>query len=185
MPGMRKRFRFIHPLVCCVSLVVVLPPATAQVSASPPDLQSCRQFTRQFYDWYVPYTQKRLSGPASDVAIKRKPGVFSPSLLAALKADSEAQARSKEEIVGIDFDPFVGGQDPYAHYTIRKVTFKAGKCFAEVWHAADRNTANKPDAIAELTQQEGLWQFVNFHYPDVNADLASVLSTLKKQRGKR
>jgi len=154
MPGMkmRKTFRFIHPLACFVALVVVLGPATAQVSTPSPDIQSCRKFTREFYDWYVPYTQKQLSVPASDVAIRRKPGVFSPSLLEALKADSEAQARAKQEIVGIDFDPFVGGQDPYAHYTIRKVTLKAGKCFAEVWHAAHHDTALKPDAIAELTR---------------------------------
>ena len=185
MPGMRKTFCYVHPVVCCVSLVVVLLPAAAQVSTPTQDVQSCRQFARQFYDWYVPYTQKRLSGPASDVAIKRKPEVFRPSLLQALKQDSEAQARAKDQIVGIDFDPFVGGQDPYAHYSIRQVTLKTGKCFAEVWHVAVQDTADKPDAIAELAEQEGHWRFVNFHYPDVNADLVSALSLLRKERGKK
>jgi len=181
---MRKTFRF-HLLVRCISLVVGVLPATALVSTPSQDVQSCRQFTRDFYDWYVPYTQKQLNGRVSDVAIKRKPEVFSASLLQALKADSEAQARVKGYIVGIDFDPFVGGQDPYEHYTVRQVTLKAGKCFAEVWHEAAEDTARKPDVIAELTEQEGHWLFVNFQYPDVNTDLVSVLSVLRKQRSKR
>ena len=182
---MRRSLRFIHPLVCCVLLVDALLPATAQAPAPSQDVQSCRQFTREFYDWYVPYTQKNLAGPASDVAIKRKPEVFSPSLLQALKADSAAQARAKGEIVGIDFDPFVGGQDPYERYTVRKVTIKSGICFAEVWNGTNHTTATKPDVIAELTQHKGPWRFVNFHYPDVNTDLVSVLSSLRKERSKR
>jgi len=173
-------------VACCVSLVFIFfLPATPQTSTtSSQAVQSCRQFTRDFYDWYVPYTQKRLRVPASDVAIKRKAEVFSPGLLRALKLDSEAQARTKGEIVGLDFDPFISGQDPFAHYAVRRVTLKAGRCFAEVWHVAADDKARKPDAIAESTEQEGRWRFVNFHYPDENTDLVSVLSVLRKERSK-
>ena len=50
--------------------------------------------------------------------------MFNPALLQALKLDSEAAARAKGEIVGIDFDPFVGGQDADDHYEARRVTWE-------------------------------------------------------------
>src|SRR5579872_7505605 len=84
--------------------------STAQVTSTPDQSASCRRFAQAFYDWYVPLLQKQSNGPTSDIALRRKAEMFGPNLLRALKLDSAAQARAKGELVGIDFDPFVGGQ---------------------------------------------------------------------------
>ncbi len=159
--------------------------AAQQPPARPDDSASCRRFTQAFYDWYVPYLQKELKVPASDIALERKPEVFSPELLRALKEDSAAQARVKEEIVGLDFDPFVGSQDPADRYETRKVTLEGNVCSVEVWGvSAEAGKSAKPDVVAQLTQVKGHWQFLNFRYP-MNADLISVLGILRKDRQKR
>src|SRR5437868_8560176 len=79
--------------------------SSAQKSPRAQEISGCLRFAQEFYSWYVPFTQKHLNGPASDVAIRRKPAAFTTELLRALKSDSETQTRSRGEIVGIDFDP--------------------------------------------------------------------------------
>jgi hypothetical protein len=159
----------------------------AQAAPQSPESSSCQQFAQQFYDWYVPFTQKRLHMPASDVALQRKAVVFSPQLLRALRIDSEAQARAKGELVGLDFDPFLGSQDPADHYEARQATVKNGTCSVGVWRASPTDTAEKmdrPEAVAELKQQNGGWQFVNFTYSVGGPDLLHQLANLRQERRK-
>jgi hypothetical protein len=184
---MDLKARIIH-LVCFVVLATISIPALAQAGSNANELSSCRQFAQSFYSWYVPFTQQRLKHPASDVALQRKTAVFAPALLRALRADSQAQRRAKGELVGIDFDPFVASQDPADHYDTRKITVKDHKCFVEVWrNSPNDNSAKsgKPDVIAEISEQTGQWQFVNFRYPDLNSDLITILAALRKERGEQ
>ena len=44
------------------------------------------------------------------------------TLLQALRVDSEASAHAKDDIVGLDFDPFIGSQDPANRYEARNAT---------------------------------------------------------------
>jgi hypothetical protein len=149
---------------------------------------SCRKFAQDFYDWYVPLTQNVSPNTAAATARKiraHEPEVLSPSLLEALQADDEAQEQAKGELVGLDFDPFVGDQDPADHYEVRKARVERDQCFAEVWRNSPTDTAQKsgkPNVIAVLTQQDGRWRFVNFKYPEMKADLTSVMSDLAKER---
>lgn len=162
--------------------------AAAQVAPVPQDSSSCRRFVQQFYDWYVPLTQKTMKGPASDSALQHKAEVFNPDLLRALKVDSEATAHAKGEIVGLDFDPFVGSQDPADRYEARGVAWRENKCSVEVWDASPTGTADKsrkPDVIADVGFDRGHWQFLNFRYPGLNADLVNVLAQLREERRKR
>jgi hypothetical protein len=130
--------------------------------------------------------EKHRYRPA-DTAIQRKATVFDAILLQALKVDFAAQ-RSSKEIVGIDFDPFVGN-DGGEDYEIRKVSLKGDRCFVEVWQAplSDKSwKPDKPDVIAELSKQTGHWQFMNFHYPTMeNSDLISALEWWREARGKQ
>ena len=185
---MNNRAAVVQFWIWCVVLATASRYAVAQVSTHPEETSSCRQFAQAFYDWYVPFTQKRMNGPASDIALKRKADMFSQELLRALKIDSGAQARAKGELVGIDFDPFVGSQDPAGHYEARRVTWRGDRCSVEVWPASPTDTAaksEKPDVVAELVQEKGHWQFLNFHYPDLKADLVSVLARLREDRRKQ
>jgi len=183
---MSSNGRCIRKLACYFIVGVASLSATAQKSGPPQENSPCRRFVQEFYDWYVPFTQKNMNGPTFDTALKRKPTVFSPTLLRALKADSEAQARA-QEIVGIDFDPFVSSQDPADHYDVRQARIKNDKCYVEIWRDSARDTSAKtgmPDVIAELRKRAGKWQFVNFRYPDLKSDLMTALAGLRKQRSK-
>ena len=153
--------------------------AVAQVPARIDDA-SCRRFAQAFYDWYAPITQKKLNVPASDVALREKADAFTAELLRALKLDSEAQARTKDDIVGLDFDPFVGGQDPASRYEVRRATVLDGRCSVEV---AATKSKDSP-VVAELVSDKGRWRFANFRYPDLKTDLAAVLTQLAEERRK-
>lgn len=179
---MRNQMYLLGALGWCFAMVIS---ASAQVVQPQLDTSSCRQFSQDFYDWYVPLTQKKLHVAVWNVALQRKPDVFSSDLLWALKNDSEAQSRAKGELVGLDFDPFVGGQDPADHYEVRKAALERTKCSVEVWRNSPNDRAeksDKPDASAELVQQNGHWKFTNFRYPQLNADLRNVLAALAKDR---
>jgi hypothetical protein len=116
--------------------------------------------------------------------------MFSAKLFRALKADREAQANSGE-IVGLDFDPFIGSQDPGDpgdRYEVRRVSRQGNRCSAEVWfssRANKREISGSPEVVAELALENGKWRFVNFGYPSLNADLLSVLQALREDRRKQ
>jgi hypothetical protein len=172
----------------CAVILMLPAHAVAQVAPVPQDSSSCRRFVQQFYDWYVPLTHASVNGPASDSALKHKAEVFNPDLLRALKLDSEASAHAKGEVVGLDFDPFVGSQDPADRYEARHVTWRENKCSVEVWDASPADPAaksKKPDVVADVVIDRGHWQFLNFRYPELNADLVNVLARLREERRKR
>jgi hypothetical protein len=75
----------------------------AQVSVRQSESSSCRKFAQEFYDWYRPVTKERALRPAWYLAMQRKPEAFNQDLLRALKIDSDASARAKGELVGLDF----------------------------------------------------------------------------------
>jgi hypothetical protein len=173
--------------VCFVALAVLsfsvfTPSQTDSTRAS-----SCKQFAESFYSWYVPFTQKNFQRPAFEIALEKRPTAFSPELLLALRADAQAQRGAKGEIVGIDFDPFVGSQDPARHYDARKATLRGEVCLVEVWRDLPSDNSAKsdePDVVAEISNQTGQWHFDNFQYPSLKADLKQVLISLQDERRK-
>lgn len=145
---------------------------------------SCKAFVQSFYQWYVPLAHREdLKGPASDLALKHKASAFSAGLYQALKADSEAQARSKE-LVGLDFDPFLNSQDPDTRYDVRAVKQAGEHCSAEVFGVGDSGKRTQPDVVAELTRAGEDWIFTNFQYPSLKTDLLQVLKRLAADRRK-
>ncbi len=144
---------------------------------------SLRKFVQEFYDWYAPLAGKQSEAPAFEVALKRKPSAFSPQLVKPLREDAEAQAKVTDDIVGIDWDPFLHTQDPDAHYAVGRITGKDQTYRVEVHAVRNGKTQPKPDVIAEVANQEGQWLFVNFRSPEGD-DLLSALAALKKSREK-
>jgi hypothetical protein len=184
-----KCLRVTHMMKCSAVCLGLLFSGLCLAQAAPHSLESssCQLFAQQFYDWYVPIAQKPLDGPASDVALQRRAVVFSPQLLHALRMDSEAQALAKGDIVGLDFDPFLGSQDPADHYEARQATVKNGTCSVGVWRASPTDTSAKmdgPEAVAQLKQQNGSWRFVNFTYSVGGPDLIHLLANLRQERRK-
>ena len=167
-------------IALCIALFIPV------FAAAQPPVDSCKKFVDSFYAWYLPRILK--TPDIFMVALKTKPDAFSPALRDALQKDFDAQTKVKEDIVGIDYDPFLGSQEPAETYNVKNVAMKNGSCFAEIWGKwpASSNDKNpKPDAIAELKPVGDAWQFVNFSYPYDNMELMGNLADLAKERAKK
>jgi hypothetical protein len=165
-------------------ILIWVPPAPAQ-EPSLPTQASCLHFVQGFYDWYVPLTKKKMNEPAFNVALQKKPDAFNADLLQALRVDSEASAHAKDDIVGLDFDPFIGSQDPAIRYEARNANLLNNKCSVEIFPASTTDKATKPgkpDVIADVAFDHGHIRFTNFRYPDLKTNLLSVLKTLREER---
>ena len=156
--------------------------SAARAAQSPQDpAASCRTFVQGFYTWYVP------KHGVEDV-LKYRRSAVSPELARALKEDLQASAKNSDEIVGLDFDPFLNAQDTAERYVVGKVTPKGDTFWAEIHRMESGKRVKEPDVTAEVACKEGKCFFVNFHYGKTeqaeNENLLSVLKTLKKEREK-
>jgi hypothetical protein len=158
---------------------------SAQPSATPPiaNVQPPApgyRFVQGFYDFYLP---RLASGAAEWDAIKRERGAsFSPELLAALDQDAAAAAASPDEIVGLDFDPFLATQDPCEHYEVGPESPAGPNHRVEVFAVCGGTRELTPSVVAEIAQRGEAWVFVNFHYPGEQTDLLRVLAELSAGR---
>ncbi len=141
-------------------------------------------FTKSFYDWYV---QKDKNRNTDDV-LKYKKEILVPELYKALKADSDAQAKVPDELVGLDFDPFLNAQDFAQKYQVGKALLKGNNYWVDVYGLWNGKKKKKPDLKAEVACSATACQFVNFHYDhDVpgNENLMQILQALKKERDQK
>jgi hypothetical protein len=129
--------------------------------------KSCRNFVQQFYDWYV----KRPEFPR---ALKYRRSAFSPELSRRLTEDNEAQAKTPGYIVGLDFDPFLNGQDPGEHYVVGRIKLTGEQtCWAEIHKGSSDKMSKATYVAAELVSNVGRWHFVNFYYSLPNSDFSA------------
>ena len=139
-----------------------------------------RTFVEGFYAWYVPAALAEHRSPVWYRAMGERKATFSPTLLTALQSDSATQSRSPNEIDGLDFDPFLNGQDLCEKYELGAVTQQADKYLVEVYGVCAGQKHSTPDVFAQVTQApDSSWMFVNFLYSTKEGDdLLSVLSRL-------
>ena len=175
--------------VICWLVLVVFPSALpAQQQGDLQTSKSVHDFVQQFYGWYVPQALSNHHGSAWDLALKDKGDEFSPNLLQASKEDSDAQAKAKNDIVGLDFDPFLNTQDPCKRYEVGTVTQTGSDYRVEVYGICSGKKKAKPDVVCEVGRRNSRWEFVNFHYPNLmkdysnSADLLAILKLLREQR---
>ncbi len=149
---------------------------------------ACRNFVQGFYNWYVQKTQKAEADQEGgfNLALKYKKEAFSDELFRRLKEDAEASAKNSDEIVGLDFDPFLNAQDIGERYVVGKVTPKGDRYRVEVYGIWSGKKNAKADVIPEVMLKDGRWIFVNFIYGDgEDENLLSVLKTLREERQKK
>src|SRR5262249_54797397 len=137
-----------------------------------------------FYDWYV-------QSPDSSRALKYKRSAFSPTLARALYEDDEAQAKSPGEITGLDWDPFLSGNDnpPGERYVINNISLRGDRT---CWVELHRMSYSEDVVAAEVVHNGGGWHFVNFYYRFPKAQtlaesvsrggLLTILKTLRQAR---
>jgi hypothetical protein len=170
---------------CVVSLLALACPLWAQTEVAEKSRRSCGSFVQTFYDWYLPRAQKE---DFIQRALEHRKSSFSPELIRAVQEDYAAAARVPDEIVGLDFDPFLNTQDPAHRYVTGRVDLKQQRCWVAVYGIQNgRRSANR-DVTPELTMSNGRWKFVNFHYPEPSCskcdNLLSLLDRLRREREK-
>lgn len=160
-----------------VAAAAQLAGGSADVLATDSVAQAGAAFTQGFYDWYA-HHQDRL-----ETAVADRPEVFEPALLAALRADLAASARSPGEVTGLDWDPFLGGQDRCDPYRVDIVTRRADTLFVAVrgW-CSSAGSRSEPDAIPELLQRRGRWMFVDVRHGADEGTLRQDLARLAAAR---
>lgn len=155
----------------------------AQEKTTPPATDSVRTFVQGFYDWYAPRLAKDKNGSVYPRALKEKASAFSPDLLHALKEDLAAQSKSKDEIVGLDFDPFLNSQDPAPIFKVGKITQGRDSYHVDVHAVSNGKPEPKPSVTAIVVNQKGQWIFADFHYPE-GENLLHLLRQYKNDREK-
>jgi hypothetical protein len=170
-----------------LALAAVNSPAQPTADTQEEAKLSCRQFVQNFYDWYgrTARDQTKKNFSPVDFALKEKAKNLSPTLFRDLQADREAQ-RNADEIVGLEFDPFLGAQDVADRYEVEDATPRQQSYRVRVHGIWNGKKRSRPDVIAELARKKnGEWIFVNFYYPGPYAsDLVSVLKRLREDRAK-
>ncbi len=139
---------------------------------------------RDFYKWYVPFTNSGKNNTGWDTALRTKRASFDAALIRLLDADLKASAANKDEIVGHDGDPFLNTQDPCERYDIGPATTKVVSVLVQILATCQGKRDAKADVTAELRQLQGKWVFTNFHYPD-GGNLIALLAQLRKDRTKK
>jgi len=138
---------------------------------------SATRFAQAFYDWY------RARGDEFEGAVRDSPAAFEPSLLQAIKADLEAQARSPDEVVGLDWDPILNTQDPCDPYRVQGTTRRGDTVLVSVQGTcADREPQVGPDVIAEIGRDGGRWVFLDFRHGGDAGSLRQDLLRLQEGR---
>jgi hypothetical protein len=176
-------------IVCsCLFFFCVATPCESWAQQPAALKRSCQTFVQSFYDWYLPRLVNETPLPAPDLALRDRSSAFSPELLHALRDDAAARASVADEIVGLDFDPFLNTQDPDSSYVLGRVMQKGNSCRVEVHGVASGQKRVKPDVIPELTYKHGRWMFVNFHYGKsklpADENLVGILASLRRDRQK-
>jgi len=159
------------------------PPATAPADSTLGQLatdsaaQSAARFAQAFYDWY------KAQGDRFEIALRERPQFFAPELLAAMKADLEAQVRNPNEVVGLDWDPFLATQDPCDPYRVGEV-FRRGDTILVAVKGTCSDAAPRPgpDVIAELRNVQQRWNFVDFRHAEDRGSLVHDLADLRERR---
>lgn len=153
--------------------------ASAPVRAQP--TESAQHFVQRFYDWYLPYARDPNPGGGWGVVLRDTTFAYDTGLLAALKMDHHAQARA-DDIVGLDFDPFLASQDPCERYEARGEEKHGDRFEVSVYAVCDGRNSDTAAVVAEVAEHGGQWAFVNFRYPRGQEDLVQVLRNFRKNR---
>jgi hypothetical protein len=174
-------------IIAAVSFLL-LSPGTYAAAPADPSADSARSFVQAFYDWYMKLTDEQRDAAGADPVLSHKPAYLSSELAKALKADADASSKSPDEVVGLDFDPYLNSQDDCGPYTAGTVKQKGKVYEVEVTGSCADDKPGVPDVVPQLVKQGGSWIFVDFVYParegTPQLDLFSVLKRLRQERAK-
>ena len=171
-------------------VIILLPVSVAQAAPArhPSREAACKAAVQQFYDWYTPMVRQERRTAPWDRAVKARSASFDPELRRWLAVDAAARARQPDDIVGLDFDPFLNSQDPALKYRVQRITQVRSGYRAYVHAVYAGKVSPAPSAIPELALRRGRWVFLNFHFPvdERSTETQDLLAFLKgRDAGRR
>lgn len=142
----RRRTRF-RPAMAYAVLVLngaTLPPIhTANIHSPEWDLKA-------FYHWYIPHAIAGGTGPAWLSVVQQRPPVLSSALRQELAADLRRSDQAVGEIDGIDFDPFLGAQDPCSRVVLGRTVRERQRYVIKVTPLCAPGTKSSPFKVFML-----------------------------------
>ena len=152
------------------SLVLVLCVAGATAQAQKPRAatqnDSARALVQRFYDWYLPREANPRGRDLIMYAAVRGPLPFDAELVRWLRIDSTARARAKDEVVGLDGDPYLNAQDPCDQYSARSAVATDSSVLVSVIGRGGCSQHANPDVVVELARRHGRWTILEFRDPN-------------------
>lgn len=154
------------------------PAKVASSQAITNNASAARAFVDAFYNWYAPIAGKPSHVPRWYAVLDQRPVVLADTLLRALRRDRDQQSKAVGEIVGLDFDPFLGAQDPCDRYVTGDAVQGGDAYRVSVFGVCGKVRHTLADVIAEVARRDTVWVFVDFFYPGADGgDLLGILST--------
>jgi hypothetical protein len=148
--------------------------------------RSCQKFVQEFYDWYTAPDKLNKKNPDSSLnmfdVMERRPQILDKKIYSLFKSDNDCQIRT-QGICDLDFDPFVGSQDPSPRYLVKDVHLKGNRCRVPMMEERDGVLQTTPSVEAELERQNDHWVFIDFYYnnyPDQNGKSVGLRSLFKQ-----
>jgi hypothetical protein len=169
--------------VILLALTALLSVHVAPPSGTADSAKIAQAVVARFYAWYVPLAAHT---PGADVrALRDSRWHFDPALAKALRADAAAAARSPDEVVGLDMDPFLNSQDPCDRYSPIAVRQRNGNFFVAVRGSGGCAAHTEADVTVQVVFRGANAVFLNFIYSrNPKEDLLSLLATLAADRAK-
>lgn len=149
--------------------------AATSAPSSALDTASARAVAAAFYARYLDTRRgPRHSAPAWHAMLGEDETAFSEPLMVLLREERARWADAPEGVIStIDFDPFLGSQDPCDEYVQSDVVLRDGQVGVEL----RCSLADAPvEVVAELASIGGRWRIVDFYYPSISRRLTSILS---------
>ncbi|MFN8012262.1 MAG: hypothetical protein U0P81_12905 [Holophagaceae bacterium] len=163
--------------------VCLVLPAAAQPAKPPAEADAARKAAQAFYDWYAPMAMKSSKEPAFERALRERSAALSEDLAKALAADAAAQRAVPDDIVGLDWDPFLNAQDSYPRYQTGTVTAKEGAFLVAMHGVVSGKRIGEAVFVVEMVPKGGRYLLANVRGAK-GGDLMTSLRQLAEERRK-
>ena len=162
--------------------------ATTSFASAQADTRSERDSVRRavqaYYNWYTPRAAKARGVDMVMRAATHGPLAFDPELVKWLRIDSTARARTKDEVNGLDGDPYFNAQDPCDRYTVQWVRPQGSGFLVDILGHGGCAVHTHPDVIVVVGRTGGRWIVREFLDPSRhNEGLLPLLHRLHPKAG--
>jgi hypothetical protein len=155
-------------LTVAVALSFTATALPGQNGLSSAQADSARRLVQRFYDWYVPRAADPKDRDMFMEAATHGPLPFDTQLVRWLRIDSTARARAKDEVDGLDGDPYLNAQDPCEVYSAQSAVASGPSFLVSVLGHGGCPKHERPDVVVEIARRRGRWTILEFRDPARN-----------------